>query len=65
MLATPQNLQYFAFLRWFQTTYPDMYAKYWKNVQIPIDGEKIRITTPRIDPKDFETLLKQLEKFDL
>jgi len=36
---------YFDFLHWMQNQYPDLYSSYWKNFDLPADGDGVQINT--------------------
>ena len=58
MPETPLNKEYFAFMQWFQNNHPDLYIKYWTNIIIPVNGEKINVSDTVIDAKDFDQLVQ-------
>ena len=58
MSETIENRDYYAFLRWFQETHPEMYLKYGQQVNIPLEWEGINISRGNIDPTDYERLVQ-------
>ena len=38
---------YFDFLHWMQNQYPDLYSSYWKNFDLPADGDGVQINTDK------------------
>ena len=49
---------YYHFIRWLQNRHPDMYVKYWKNINVPKLSEKIDIVGSAIDPADQKRLMQ-------
>jgi hypothetical protein len=58
MSHTPQMLDYLSFMGWFDKNYPQLNAKYWKNITMPRDDEGVNLTGTDIDTKDFDKLVQ-------
>ncbi len=43
MALSPKIQEYYEFIHWFQNTYPDLYTNYWRNFDMPLDGEGVRV----------------------